>query len=93
MHKFTWLFLATYADPKALPVVLRAQAETEDDARHRLSGDWSLTFAAKINTACPVIHSFYAEEDETMWSITGSNLTRGEIRRWGDDTFGRKCHA
>lgn len=26
---FTWLFLATYADPKQLPVVLRTQAATQ----------------------------------------------------------------
>jgi hypothetical protein len=44
---FTWLFLATYADAKALPVVLRTQANTEDEARSQLSGDFSLTFAAK----------------------------------------------
>jgi hypothetical protein len=51
---FTWLFLATYADAKALPVVLRTQANTEDEARSQLSGDFSLTFAAKIRSDCPL---------------------------------------
>jgi hypothetical protein len=37
---FTWLFLATYADAKALPVVLRTQANTEDEARSQLTGDF-----------------------------------------------------
>ncbi|MEF3183150.1 host cell division inhibitor Icd-like protein [Klebsiella quasipneumoniae subsp. quasipneumoniae] len=50
---FTWLFLATYADSRALPVVLRTQANTEDEARSQLSGDFSLTFAAKIRSDCP----------------------------------------
>ncbi|ECF5917025.1 host cell division inhibitor Icd-like protein [Salmonella enterica subsp. salamae] len=54
MNKFTWLFLAAYADPKALPVVLRTQADTEEEARAHLAGDYSLTFAAKIRTECQV---------------------------------------
>lgn len=37
---FTWLFLATYDDPLALPVVLRTQANTEDEARSQLTGDF-----------------------------------------------------
>lgn len=83
MNKFTWLFLAAYADPKALPVVLRAQADTEEEARAHLAGDYSLTFAAKINTASPVSHHFYDMENETMWSVTGSCLSCDEIMEWG----------
>ncbi|EAQ5909486.1 host cell division inhibitor Icd-like protein [Salmonella enterica subsp. enterica] len=55
MSKFTWLFLAVYhALPGAMPTVLRVQADTESEAREKLSGPWSLTFAAKIRTECQV---------------------------------------
>ncbi|EEP9808252.1 host cell division inhibitor Icd-like protein [Salmonella enterica subsp. diarizonae] len=93
MHKFTWLFLATYADPKALPVVLRTQADTEADARQKLVGDHTLTFDAKINTACPVNHSFYCEREESCWSVIGTRLTSADIKSWGDSIFGGAAHA
>ncbi|EAY1317964.1 host cell division inhibitor Icd-like protein [Salmonella enterica] len=93
MHKFTWLFLATYADPKALPTVMRTQADTEADARQMLAGDYSLTFAAKINTACPVRAGFCDDQTETSWHIIGHHLPTESIKAWGDSLFGGAAHA
>lgn len=85
LPKFTWLFLATYADPKALPTVLRTQADTEADARQMLTGDYTLTFAAKINTACPVNSHFYDAVAGTTWGIMGKTFSRDEIMAWGEE--------
>jgi hypothetical protein len=70
---FTWLFLATYADAKALPVVLRTQANTEDEARSQLSGDFSLTFAAKIRSDCPLTCHWVDRDSSVLWSVMGCN--------------------
>jgi hypothetical protein len=70
---FTWLFLATYADPKALPVVLRTQANNEDEARSQLTGDFSLTFAAKIRSDCPLTCHWVDLDSSVLWSVMGCN--------------------
>ncbi|MCR1226328.1 host cell division inhibitor Icd-like protein [Klebsiella quasipneumoniae] len=70
---FTWLFLATYADAKALPVVLRTQANTEDEARSQLAGDFSLTFAAKIRSDCPLTCHWVDRDSSVLWSVMGCN--------------------
>ena len=70
---FTWLFLATHADAKALPVVLRTQANTEDEARSQLSGDFSLTFAAKIRSDCPLTCHWMDRDSSVLWSVMGCN--------------------
>ena len=70
---FTWLFLATYADAKTLPVVLRTQANTEDEARSQLSGDFSLTFAAKIRSDCPLTCHWLDRDSSVLWSVMGCN--------------------
>lgn len=70
---FTWLFLATYADAKALPVVLRTQANTEDEARSQLTGDFSLTFAAKIRSDCPLTCYWVDRDSSVLWSVMGCN--------------------
>lgn len=71
--KFTWLFLATYADPQALPVVLRTQANTEYEARSQLAGDFSLTFADKIRTDCPLTCHWMDRDSSVLWSVMGCN--------------------
>lgn len=68
---FTWLFLATYADSRALPVVLRTQANTEDEARSKLTGDFSLTFAAKIRSDCPLTCHWVDRDSSVLWSVMG----------------------
>lgn len=68
---FTWLFLATYADAKLLPVVLRTQANTEDEARSQLAGDFSLTFAAKIRSDCPLTCHWVDRDSSVLWSVMG----------------------
>lgn len=79
---FTWLFLATYADPKALPVTLRTQADTEESARELLAGEYSLTFAAKIRTDCPVTHSWCSGTDKCIsWMIIGTEHDPEEMAR------------
>ncbi|MEH5733994.1 MULTISPECIES: host cell division inhibitor Icd-like protein [Klebsiella/Raoultella group] len=70
---FTWLFLATYADAKLLPIVLRTQANTEDEARSQLSGDFSLTFAAKIRSDCPLTCHWVDRDSSVLWSVMGCN--------------------
>lgn len=65
--KFTGLFLATYADQKAFPVVLRTQAATEEEARAHLAGDFSLSFAAKIRTESPIHECWIDSESGTLW--------------------------
>ncbi|MDK9583186.1 host cell division inhibitor Icd-like protein [Lelliottia wanjuensis] len=79
---FTWLFLATYEDPEALPVVLRTQANTESAARELLAGDHSLTFAAKIRTDCPITCSWVAGHDRCFtWMIIGNEHDPEEMAR------------
>lgn len=69
--KFTWLFLANYADSQALPVVLRTQANTEYEARSQLDGDLSLTFAANIRTDCPLTCYWMEQDSFVLWSVMG----------------------
>ncbi|EOE1079842.1 TPA: host cell division inhibitor Icd-like protein [Klebsiella quasipneumoniae] len=71
--KFTWLFLANYADSQALPVVLRTQANTEYEARSQLAGGFSLTFAAKIRTDCPLTCHWMDQDSFVLWSVMGCN--------------------
>lgn len=53
--KFTWLFLATQGKAqKYKPVVLRTEADTEAQARQKLSGNGFLIFAAKIRSECSI---------------------------------------
>ncbi len=68
---FTWLFLATYADSRAVPVVLRIQANTEDEARSQLTGDFSLTFAEKIRSNCPLTCHWVDRDSSVLWSVMG----------------------
>lgn len=79
---FTWLFLATYADPEALPVTLRTQADTEEEARELVAGDYSLTFAAKIRTDCPITHSWVTSTDKCIsWMVVGAEHDPEEMAR------------
>ncbi|EBS7634086.1 host cell division inhibitor Icd-like protein [Salmonella enterica] len=92
MNKFTWLFQAIYPDHQP-PVVMRTQAGTEEDARRQLSGEWSLIFVAKLNTACPVNHQFYAKDDQSMWGIVATSLTHDDIMQWGNEVSGSRYYA
>ncbi|HCA9135640.1 TPA: host cell division inhibitor Icd-like protein [Klebsiella quasipneumoniae] len=73
-ENFTWLFLATYADPKAFPVVLRTQAATEEEARAHLVGDFSLSFAAKIRTESQIHECWIDSESGTLWQIMSDGI-------------------
>lgn len=79
---FTWLFLATYAGPKALPVTLRPQANTEEESRELLAGNYSLTFAAKIRTDCPVTCHWMVQNSSVCWSLIGAEHNPGEMRQY-----------
>ncbi|KAA1047913.1 host cell division inhibitor Icd-like protein [Pseudocitrobacter sp. 73] len=61
--EFTWLFLATpkhYPDSK--PVVLRIDADTEDEARTAFCG-WNMVFAARICTQMRWRITFYSDDN------------------------------
>lgn len=90
LPKFTWLFLATYANPKAMPTVLRTQADTEADARQQLEGDYTLTFAAKINTTCTVNCHFWDDNAQTTWGIMAYGFDPDDNRIWGDNRVWEK---
>ncbi|KLP39504.1 host cell division inhibitor Icd-like protein [Enterobacter ludwigii] len=75
MSKFTWLFIATYADPKAIPVVVRTQADTEEEARQQLDGGFTLTFAAKIRTESPFNICWNDMDNMALWSITSTDTS------------------
>lgn len=49
--KFTWMFLGILKGQTSTPVVIRTEANTEEEARERYSC-WDLTFAAKIRAEC-----------------------------------------
>lgn len=68
--KFTWLFLATRPNDTVTPTVLRTVADTEDAARAEFCG-WDLTFAAKIRTESPFMHTWIDHDTVTMWSVMG----------------------
>ncbi|HEI8999793.1 host cell division inhibitor Icd-like protein [Citrobacter koseri] len=65
--EFTYLFLGTPSDkPGATPVVLRAEANTEQQARlHFLN--WDLVFAAQIRTRAPCRLQLTDGDDHFSW--------------------------
>lgn len=64
---FTYLFLGTPSDlPTCTPTVLRAEADTEAEARAKFI-DWNLTFAAQIRTAAPSRLQLFSTDDGFMW--------------------------
>jgi len=65
--KFVYLFLGTPNEfPDSTPTVLRAEADTEDDARAKFPR-WTLTFAAQIRTAAPCRLQIFSTDDGFMW--------------------------
>jgi hypothetical protein len=90
---FTWLFLATYADPKALPVTLRTQADTEEAAREHLAGDYTLTFAAKIRTDCPITCHWMERDKAVLWSVIGTSHNLPEYRQFFTELNQEAHHA
>nr|WP_326490411.1 host cell division inhibitor Icd-like protein [Obesumbacterium proteus] len=65
--KFTYLFLGTPSDlPTCTPTVLRAEADTEAEARAKFI-DWDLTFAAQIRTVAPSRLQLFSTDDGFMW--------------------------
>lgn len=65
--KFTYLFLGTPSDlPTCTPTVLRAEADSEAEARAKFI-DWDLTFAAQIRTAAPSRLQLFSTDDGFMW--------------------------
>lgn len=73
--KFTWLFLGKpmREDFTGAPVTLRTEADDEQAARDAFP-DWSLTFAAKIRTDCPVTCSWM--ERDYLWTVIGSDARK-----------------
>ncbi|HIE8955992.1 host cell division inhibitor Icd-like protein [Klebsiella variicola subsp. variicola] len=73
--KFTWLFLATReAISECPPVVLRCDADSEEDAR-AIFPEWHLTFAAKIRTESPYSFTWTDKNRATLWSIMGGEIS------------------
>lgn len=65
--KFTFLFLATPNEfPDSTPTVLRAEADTEVDARAKFPR-WTLTFAAQIRTEAPCRLQIFSTDEGFMW--------------------------
>jgi len=65
--KFTFLFLATpHEFPDSTPTVLRAEADTEVDARAKFPR-WTLTFAAQIRTEAPCRLQIFSTDEGFMW--------------------------
>ncbi|OAH25520.1 hypothetical protein AYJ10_12475 [Serratia marcescens] len=65
--KFVYLFLGTPNEfPDSTPTVLRAEADSEDDARAKFPR-WTLTFAAQIRTAAPCRLQIFSTDDGFMW--------------------------
>lgn len=63
---FTYLFLGTPSDlPTCTPTVLRAEADSEAEARAKFI-DWDLTFAAQIRTAAPSRLQLFSTDDGFM---------------------------
>lgn len=59
--EFTWLFLATPKQyPDSTPVVLRIDADTEEEARAEFCG-WNMVFAARICTHTRWRITFYSD--------------------------------
>ncbi|MGB2538680.1 host cell division inhibitor Icd-like protein [Hafnia paralvei] len=71
---FTWLFLATpTGHPNVTPIVVRTEANTEDEARKRFIG-WSLVFAAQIRTGTPYQVGWYDPITGMSWHVHGSSV-------------------
>lgn len=65
--KFVYLFLGTPNEfPDSTPTVLRAEADSEVDARSKFPR-WTLTFAAQIRTAAPCRLQIFSTDDGFMW--------------------------
>ena len=71
---FTWLFLSAHADLKASAIVLRTQADTEAEARRKLSDCGDLVFAAKIRTESPLMATWADHDNFTLWTLCGSDV-------------------
>lgn len=60
--EFTWLFLATPEHlPNSTPIVLRIDADTEEEARAAFCG-WNMVFAARICTQIRWRITFYSDD-------------------------------
>lgn len=65
--EFTYLFLGTPSDkPDVTPVVLRAEANTEQQARSHFL-NWKLVFAAQIRTKAPCRLQLFDGGDHFTW--------------------------
>lgn len=65
--KFVYLFLGTPNEfPDSTPTVLRAEADTENDARAKFPR-WTLTFAAQIRTEAPCRLQIFSTDEGFMW--------------------------
>ncbi|EBQ4102543.1 host cell division inhibitor Icd-like protein [Salmonella enterica] len=65
--EFTYLFLGTPSDkPNATPVVLRAEANNEQQARSHFL-NWNLVFAAQIRTKAPCRLQLMDGGDRFSW--------------------------
>jgi hypothetical protein len=65
--KFVYLFLGTPNEfPDSTPTVLRAEADTEVDARAKFPR-WTLTFAAQIRTEAPCRLQIFSTDEGFMW--------------------------
>ncbi|MFJ5982372.1 host cell division inhibitor Icd-like protein [Enterobacter cancerogenus] len=66
-QEFTYLFLGTPSDkPDVTPVVLRAEANTEQQARSHFL-NWNLVFAAQIRTKAPCRLQLFDGGDHFSW--------------------------
>jgi hypothetical protein len=73
LPKYTFLFVATYDSPEAIPVIVRTQADTEDDARANLAGGFTLEFVAKIRTDRTVFDSWWDKHNCMLWTLQGTS--------------------
>ncbi|EOX8474182.1 host cell division inhibitor Icd-like protein [Salmonella enterica subsp. arizonae] len=65
--EFTYLFLGTPSDkPNTTPVVLRVEANTEQQARSHFL-NWNLVFAAQIRTKAPCRRQLFDAGDRFSW--------------------------
>lgn len=62
--------------------MLRIEADTEEEARGILTGSWSLTFAAKIRTNCPVTCHWMERDSAVCWSLIGTAHNPEEMSRY-----------
>lgn len=72
--KFTWLFLATpHHMPECVPVVLRFEADSEDNARSAFP-QWDLVFAAKIRAEVPCRVAFFDYTSRRGWEFDSAAI-------------------